>query len=69
MKALEYNSYVNFMMQLGLFLFTRGTQDLSHLPPVEQLRAMIRLFEKATRAKGQSTVLFEDPDATDLKDK
>ena len=69
LQALEYNSYINFMLQLGLFLFTRGTQDLSHLPPVEQIRAMIKLFEKATRARGNSTILYEDPDATDLKDK
>lgn len=30
---------------------------------------MITLFEKATRARGNSTVLYEDPDATDLKDR
>ena len=57
------------MMQLGLFIFTRPPKDLSHLPPGEQVRAMIMLFEKATRARGNSTVLYEDPDATDLKDR
>jgi hypothetical protein len=42
---------------------------LSHLPPVEPIRAMVTNFEAATRARGHSTVLYEDPDATSAGDK
>ena len=50
-------------------MFSRPPRDLSHLPPVEQIKAMVSHFENATRSRGQSTVLYEDPDATDMVDK
>jgi hypothetical protein len=57
------------MMQLAFFCFSKPPRDLSHLPPVEQIRGMISYFEAETRQKGNSTVLYEDPDATDPKDR
>lgn len=41
---------------------------MSHLPPSETLRALIRQFEDATRSRGNSTVLYDDPDATSATD-
>jgi hypothetical protein len=35
---------------------------------VETVKALIKHFEDATRARGQSTVLYEDPDATSVAD-
>ena len=57
------------MMQLGYFCYSRAPEDLSYLPPVETIRAMIKNFEQVTRARGHSTVLYEDPDATSVKDR
>jgi hypothetical protein len=34
----------------------------------ETIRALINHFEEATRARGHSTVLYEDPDATSVAD-
>lgn len=42
---------------------------MSSFPPAEQLRGMISHFEKAIRSRGQSTVLFEDPDITSIGDR
>jgi uncharacterized membrane protein YdfJ with MMPL/SSD domain len=55
-------------MQMSYFCFTREPRNLSHLPPVETVRALIKHFEDATRSRGNSTVLFEDPDATSVAD-
>lgn len=35
---------------------------------VETIKALIKHFEDATRARGHSTVLYEDPDATSVAD-
>jgi hypothetical protein len=42
--------------------YSRAPQDLRHYPPVESLKALLSRFEKATRDKGQSTLLFENPE-------
>ena len=55
-------------MQLAYFCFTRDPTNLSHLPPSETLRALIKQFEDATRSRGNSTVLYDDPDATSAAD-
>lgn len=56
-------------MQLAFFCFTRPPKDLSTLPPLETLRALVSHFEVATRSRGLNPVLYEDPDATGLGDK
>jgi hypothetical protein len=55
-------------MQLAYFCFTREPKNLSHLPIVETVKALIKQFEDATRARGNSTVLYEDPDSTSASD-
>jgi len=39
------------------------------MPPVESVRALVNHFEIATRSRGHSTVLYDDPDATGIGDK
>ena len=55
-------------MQLGFFCFSKPPKDLSHMPAIESLRALVSQFEQAARSKGQSTLLFEDPDASGMGD-
>jgi hypothetical protein len=55
-------------MQLAYFCFTRDPHNLSHLPPSETVKALIKVFEDATRSRGNSTVLYDDPDATSAAD-
>ncbi len=56
-------------MQLAFFCFTRPPKDLSTLPPIETVRALVAHFEVATRSRGLNPVLYEDPDATGLGDR
>lgn len=69
LQALQYPGFQEFIMQLAFFCFTRPPKDLSHLPPLETLRALVSHFELATRSKGLNPVLYEDPDATGMGDK
>lgn len=56
------------MQQMAYFIYQRPPKDISHLPPVESIKALVQQFEQATRARGNSTLLFEDPDATGMGD-
>ena len=68
LQAFDYNGYQAFIMQLAFYCFTRPPKDLSGLPPVETLKAMISHWDQATRDRGNSTVLYEDPDTTSVGD-
>lgn len=39
------------------------------MPSVESLRALLTQFEAATRDRGRSTALYEDPDQSGFADK
>jgi hypothetical protein len=67
--GLPYSLFPEFMIQLSYIMYTSPPCNLIHLTPVECLTKMLRSFEDAARSKGQSTVLYEDPDATTLGDK
>jgi hypothetical protein len=49
--------------------FSRAPIDKSNFPPVESLNALLTQFEQATRDRGKSTALYEDPDASSMNDK
>lgn len=61
--------FLQLVLQLAYFIFTRAPRDLSNLPLVETIKALVAHFEGATRSKGLSTVLYDDPDATGVGDK
>ena len=42
--------------------------DVAELPPVESIKALKAQFEKATKARGNTTILYEDPDSTSIGD-
>jgi hypothetical protein len=56
------------IVQLGYYCFTKPPNDLSNLPPVETLKALIKHFEDATKSKGNSIVLYQETDYTSIGD-
>ena len=42
--------------------------DVAELPPVESIKALKTHFEKATKARGHTTILYDDPDSTSIGD-
>lgn len=66
---LEYKYFVEFFIQLGYVIYTSPPNNMTHLTPAETLIKLITFFEDAARSKGQSTLLYEDPDATSFGDK
>ena len=66
---LEYKYFVEFFIQLGYIIYTSPPNNMIHLTPAETLMKLITFFEESARSRGQSTLLYEDPDATSLGDK
>ena len=68
LTMLEYNQWIQFIPQLAFVCFQRPPKDVSHMPPVECLKELLSTFEQATRERGKSTVIYEDPDHTSFGD-
>lgn len=66
---LDYDQFLTFVPQLAFLCFNRPPIDKSHLPAVESLKALLSTWEQATRDRGKSTALFEDPDASPFADR
>lgn len=60
--TVDYPGYLNLLQQAAFLSFSRPPRDLSHLPLVESLLALVAIFKEATRARGQSVMLYEEPD-------
>ena len=66
---LDYNQFLQFIPQLAFLAFSRPPIDKSSLPSVESLRALVKQFEEATRGRGRSTALYDDPDQSGFADR
>ena len=66
---LDYDQFIELIPQLAYLCFGRPPVDKSHLPAIEMMQALLSTWEQATREKGKSTVLFEDPDSSVFQDK
>lgn len=69
LHSLDKGGFIQFFIQLAHLLYTRPPNDLSHLPPVEHLRELIKKFKLAAKSRGENAVLYEDTDATFITDK
>jgi hypothetical protein len=68
LSALNYQGFVQLFIQIALFVYSKPPHDLSNMPPVESWKALLTHFEKATKVRGDITVLNENPDVTCLGD-
>lgn len=66
---LDYSQFLQLIPQVAFICFSRPPIDKSHLPSVESLKALLEQWEEATRARGKSTQLYEDPDQSSFADK
>ncbi|CAI2384566.1 unnamed protein product [Moneuplotes crassus] len=66
---LAYPVFVEFFTQLAYVIYAGPPNNLIHLTPAETLIKLINFFEESAKSRGQSTLLYEDPDATSLGDK
>lgn len=57
--------FVEMMPQLAFQVFAKAAD---HLTTPEMLLKLIKHLERATKQKGQSTILYEDPDVTTIGD-
>lgn len=69
LTMLSFQQFTVFIPQLAFLCFSRPPVDKSSFPPVACLQALIETFEQATRDRGKSTALYEDPDASTFADR
>jgi hypothetical protein len=69
LHSLNMEGFIQFFLQVAHLLYTRSPNDLSHLPPVEHVKELIKRFRYAAKSRGESTILYEDPDITFITDK
>lgn len=68
LTSLPWESFTEFMLQLSVICFTRAPLDLSGMPPLAQLRALLDHLARVAKQKKFSTFLYEDPEASALGD-
>lgn len=68
LTALSYPGWLEFIIQASHFIYSRKPYFMDNLPLVEQIKAFFNQMEKTAKQKGESVVLYEDPDATVMAD-
>ena len=69
MKGLDFDGFQQFLVQLAIVIYSRPPQVLSQLPIFCSLQELIKHFRDTTARKGKATFLYDDPDASETKDK
>ena len=64
LTALDFGGFMMLIIQIAFYLY----RDQLYLTPGDTVMRLIQHFENATRNRGASTLLYEDPDATTLGD-
>ena len=67
-KALTFEAFNSYFLQIAMFVFGREPINLSQKPPVESAKALMKLFEKSAVKRGESIRLFENPEYTIIAD-
>eukprot|EP00357_Protocruzia_adherens_P031664 CAMPEP_0115033794 /NCGR_PEP_ID=MMETSP0216-20121206/40176_1 /TAXON_ID=223996 /ORGANISM="Protocruzia adherens, Strain Boccale" /LENGTH=1250 /DNA_ID=CAMNT_0002412373 /DNA_START=59 /DNA_END=3809 /DNA_ORIENTATION=- len=62
LTLLPYKGFEEFFFQMSVHCFSKPPKDLGHLPPATSVQAMLDHFAEATKARGRSAIVFEDPD-------
>jgi len=67
-KTLTFDAFNSFFLQVAMFSFGREPINLSQKPPIDSVKALLKLFEKSALQRGESIKLFENPDHTIIAD-
>ena len=67
-KALTFEAFNSYFLQIAMFVFGRAPINLSQKPPIESVKALLKLFEKSALQRGDNIKLFENPDHTIIAD-
>ena len=67
-RALEFEGFEHFFMQVAVFSYSKPPNDLRHLPPVHLIQMLINHFRETLAKKGGNTTFFDNPDTTTFGD-
>lgn len=67
--SLNYSGFIELLVQVAIHIFSRQTPDTStSKSPADCTKLLLGRFREAAKAKGESVVLYENPEATTLGD-
>ena len=68
LTALPYNGFLEFILQASYFIYSREPYFMNNVPLAELLKAFFDQMLLSTKSRGESIILFEDPDSTAMAD-
>ena len=68
LTALPYNGFLEFILQASYFIYSREPYFMNNLPLAELLQAFFDQMLLSTKSRGESILLFEDPNSTAMAD-
>jgi hypothetical protein len=54
---------------MAMIVHSQSPKNLSHLPPIESIKAMMKHFEQVDKIKGENVILYNDPEYTVVGDR
>lgn len=66
LQTLSYDGFVECFLQLAIFIHNKPPRSLACVPLVDSIKTLLSRFETATASRGESTVLYTDPEAAAL---
>ena len=69
LTTMTYEGFQECIMQVAIYIYSKPPVVLSHLPLVESVKAFVKHFQEATAYKGESVILYTDPNTTAMGDK
>lgn len=66
---LEFEGFKEWIMQTAIYMYSKpGPNDHSAFPALKHLELLVEKMKKEAQAKGQNTIIFDDPDAIAISD-
>mgnify|MGYP006897565306 CR=1 FL=1 len=60
-KALTFDAFTSYFLQIAMFIFSRAPINLSQKPPIESVMSLLRLFEKSALKRGENSATDSSP--------
>lgn len=67
-EAMNFDGFKEWVLQFAIYVYSKPPHDYSAFPPLKSLELMLDKMKVETEKRKQPTILYEDPDATGIKD-
>jgi hypothetical protein len=68
-QTLDFEGFQQFLVQMGIFIYSRPPKKLGHMPIHMLVQELMKHFRDTMSKQGRNTILYDDPDSTEMGDK